>query len=76
MIDLTDKAFKLWCYLNKNQDNYIYFLSSVDALSFGISNDTAYDRSVKELIEKGYLKKIEGTKNDYIFFESKLIYSE
>lgn len=74
MNDLTDKAFKLWCYLNKNQNDYNFYLSKTDALQYGISNKSSYDRSVSELIEKGYLQELGN--NKYIFYENKNLYSE
>ena len=67
MIELKGETFKLWCYLNKNQDNHTFALSKVDAIKWGIGSKSSYDRAVKELIEKGYL--VETTSNHYNFYE-------
>ena len=64
---LSGEAFKLWCYLNKNQDGYAFNLSKADALRFGIGSESSYNRAVKSLIEKGYIKKYG---DQYIFFEN------
>ena len=55
MLDLKGEAFKLWCYLNKNQNGYKLALSKFDAISWGIGSKSSYDRAVRELKEKGYL---------------------
>ena len=57
-------ALKLWLYLSKNCDEYRLALSPKDCEKWGISKD-AYHAGVKELLEKGYLKKAE--QNQYIF---------
>ena len=49
------ETFKLWCYLNKNQNGYTLALSKVDALRWGIGSKSSYDRAIAELIQKGYL---------------------
>ena len=67
MIDLKGETFKLWCYLNKNQNNYTFALSRVDAIKWGIGSKSSYDRAIKELIEKGYL--VETSPNHYDFYE-------
>ena len=36
MLDLKGETFKLWCYLNKNQNGYTFALSKVDALNWGV----------------------------------------
>lgn len=61
---LNGEAFKLWCYLNKNQNGYIFNLSKQDALSFGLGSESSYNRAVKALIDKGYLIKV----NDLYMF--------
>ena len=68
MIDLKGETFKLWCYLDKNQNGYTFALSKVDALSWGIGSKSSYDRAVSELIEKGYLVNVCG--NKFNFFET------
>lgn len=67
MIDLKGESFKLWCFLNKNQDGYTFALSAVEAVKWGVGSRSSYNRAVKELIEKGYLVK--GSGNHYEFFE-------
>lgn len=67
MIDLKGESFKLWCYLNKNQNGYTFGLSPVDAIKWGIGSKSSYDRAVKDLVAKGYLVKTAG--NHYDFFE-------
>lgn len=67
MLDLKGESFKLWCYLDKNQNGYTFALSKVDALSWGIGSKSSYDRAVAELISKGYLVKTVG--NHYNFYE-------
>lgn len=67
MQDLKGETFKLWCYLGKNQDEYEFALSKVDAINFGVGSKSSYDRAVKELIEKKYL--VETSPNHYDFYE-------
>ena len=50
MLDLKGETFKLWCYLNKNQNGYTLALSKVDALRWGIGSKSSYDRAIAELI--------------------------
>lgn len=68
MQDLKGEAFKMWCYLNKNQQGFTFALSKVDALQWGIGCKSSYDRAIQELINKGYLVVIEG--NRYNFYET------
>jgi hypothetical protein len=75
MIELKGEAFKLWCYMAKNQNNHTFALSKVDAIKWGIGSKSSYDRAVAELIEKGYL--VETSSNHYDFYEmpnSEVIY--
>ena len=51
MLDLKGETFKLWCYLNKNQNGYTFALSKVDALKWGIGSKSSYDRAVAELVQ-------------------------
>lgn len=67
MIDLKGEAFKLWCYMSKNQDGYTFALSAVDAIKWGIGSRSSYDRAVKELVEKGYL--VETSPSHFDFYE-------
>ena len=65
--ELKAGAFKLWVYIAKNQNNFTFGLSNkAVAECFGIKKDQ-YDKAVKELIEKGYLIKINN--NEYVFKE-------
>lgn len=65
--DLKGESFKLWIYLSKNQDNYTFNLSKVDAMNFGIGSISSYNRAVAELVQKGYLQEIQ--KDEYNFIE-------
>lgn len=65
---LSSNGFKLWCYINKNQDGYTFGLSKVDVFNWGIGSKSSYDRAVKELIEKGFLVSTDKVDN-YIFYE-------
>lgn len=67
MIDLKGESFKLWMYIAKNQHNYTFALSFVDAVKWGVGSKSSYDRAVKELKEKGYL--VETSSNHYDFYE-------
>lgn len=67
MLDLKGETFKLWCYLDKNQNGYTFALSKVDALKWGIGSKSSYDRAIAELIQKGYLVNTQG--NCYNFYE-------
>lgn len=64
---LKPNAFKLWCYMAKNQNNYTFALSGADACSFCSFGKNTYLTSVKELIDAGYLVNTCG--NSYDFFE-------
>lgn len=65
--DLKGESFKLWIYFSKNQDNYSFNLSKVDAINFGIGSISSYNRAVAELVEKGYLQEVQ--KDVYNFIE-------
>lgn len=64
---LKPNAYKLWCYMAKNQNNYTFALSCVDACKFCKMSKPTYLTSVQELIETGYLVRTKG--NHYDFFE-------
>lgn len=68
MQSLKGEAFKLWMYLAKNKDDYVFSLSNVDALQWGVGSKSSYTRAIKELKEKGYLVLIQ--KNKYYFIEN------
>lgn len=62
-------AFKLWCYLRRNKDGYMFALSPADCEErFGIGLKQ-YRGAVAELIEAGYLELERG--NVYVFYEKK-----
>lgn len=64
MKELRNDSFKLWAYLNSNQDGFSFYLSKVDCNQAGIIN---YREAVKNLIEKGFLRSVGS--NDYVFYE-------
>ena len=67
MSTLKPNTFKLWCYMAKNQNNYTFALSCVDACNFCKMSKPTYLNCVQELIETGYLVNTCG--NHYDFFE-------
>lgn len=68
---LQSKAgLKLYLYLAKNQDKYIFALSSKDFEEWAGVAKSAYDTAVKELIDNGYLVKKAGHKQTYDFYEN------
>jgi hypothetical protein len=65
--NLSGNGFKLYCYFNKNKDNFQFALSSKDTMSaLQFSNKTFY-KCISELIENGYLAVINEGSNIYIF---------
>lgn len=65
--NLTGNSFKLYIYLLSNVNNYTSAFSPKDvADKYGISVDSARE-CFKNLVSKGYLNLIEGTKTKYIF---------
>lgn len=68
MMELRGETFKLWCYLNKNQEGYQFELSQKECEKRGIKKDVYY-AAVKKLVELGYLVPIEEGSNIYVFFE-------
>ena len=57
MRDLSPSAFKLWIYMGKNQNDYVFALSQKDVSeNTGLSSRTYYI-AVHELMDKGYLVK-------------------
>lgn len=66
---LSGNAYKLWHYIQKNQDGFQLALSSKHACTFcgfGKGRGT-YNRAVQELIENGYLVPEKG--DYYTFWE-------
>ena len=69
MYNLKGNTFKLWAYFVDNANGYTMDLYPIDFMSrSGVSKST-YDRSFKELEEKGYLKQSSKNKNYYLFSE-------
>lgn len=64
---LKANTYKLWCYMAKNQNNYTFALSCVDACRFCKFTKPTYLSCVNELIETGYLVNTNG--NHYDFYE-------
>lgn len=68
--NLDAGAFKLWNYFADNQSYYTFGLSrTAIENAYGIKK-RQYDNGIQELIEKKYLVKIEGTNNQYNFYEA------
>lgn len=67
MILLKPNTYKLWCYMAKNQNNYTFALSCVDACRFCKMSKPTYLGCVQELIETGYL--VQDGANHYQFYE-------
>ena len=66
--ELSGNAFKLYMYMAKNCDKYTSALSSKDATSVCGMCRSAYDRAIKEMIQKGYLYS-ENDNNIYNFHD-------
>ena len=64
---LKPNTYKVWCYMAKNQNNYTFALSCVDACRFCKMSKPTYLSCVQELIDAGYLVNTGG--NHYDFFE-------
>jgi hypothetical protein len=62
----TMGSIKLWLYLAKNKNEYIFDLSCAECEKWGLKPD-AFHAAVKELINKGYL--IHSKANEYVFVE-------
>lgn len=64
---LQSKAgFKLYMYLAKNQNDYKFYLSSSDFMSWAGVAYTAYTSAFNQLIQKGFLIQIQN-KTNFIF---------
>jgi hypothetical protein len=66
---LKPNTFKLWFYLGKNQNNYTFALSKVDAMRFCNISRSTYLAGINELIEYGYLVQDKNGTNHYNFYE-------
>ena len=70
--ELKGNAFKLWCYLRDNKDEYEFGLSNKDACDkCGFSRPT-YSAAVQEPIDKEYLVEVQLYENrgGYLFIET------
>lgn len=56
---LKPNAFKVWCYLCRNQTNYEFALSGMEVQTKCNMSDKTYRSAVNELIEKQYLVEVE-----------------
>ena len=64
---LKPNTYKVWSYMAKNQSNYTFALSCVDACRFCKMSKPTYLSCVQELIDVGYLVNTGG--NCYDFYE-------
>lgn len=69
MFNLSPSTFKLWCYFADNANGYVMDLYAVDFCSTAGVSYSTYQRSFKELVEKGYIIKSDKAKNTYLFRE-------
>lgn len=69
MKTLSPKAFELWIYLSKNQDNHFFWLSKVDFLSWSKIGTSSYYNAFNELKKEMYLVEKEKGSNQYDFYE-------
>ena len=69
MSSLTPKAFELWIYLSKNQDNHFFWLSRVDFLSWSNVGSSSYYEAFNELKRLGYLVEKGKNSNQFDFYE-------
>lgn len=61
-------AFKLWCYLDKNEDGFSLELSQKACADWGIKKDSYY-KARDALIEAGYLEEVGENSNVLVFHE-------
>ena len=64
---LKPNTFKLWCYMAKNQNNYVFALSCIDVCRICNMSKPTYLDCFKELVKCGYL--VETSNNHYDFYE-------
>ncbi len=72
MHTLTPKAFELWIYLSKNQNEFTFYLSKVDFLNWSNVKEQSYYNAFNELKEHNYLIPIDKEKpqpSKYNFYE-------
>lgn len=65
MLDLKGETFKLWCYLNKNQNGYTFALSKVDALKWGIGSKSSYVEPLRNWSRKAIIVNTRGITNNF-----------
>ena len=64
---LSDKGFKVWCYMAKNQNNQTFALSCEDVCEKCKMTKPTYLKCVQELIQSGYL--VVTSSNHFDFYE-------
>lgn len=69
----TKAGFKLYIYIAKNQNNYIFALSSKDFCEWSGVGIAAYNSAFSELVDNGYLIPKENNKQAYMFYEKSRI---
>ena len=69
MNKLKPNTYKIWDYLNKNQDKYTFALSKTDVMNFCKISRSTYFSSISELIETGYLVQDGDGSNHYNFYD-------
>jgi len=69
MTNLKGSGFKLWFYINKNQEKFRLELSQKACADWGIKKDSYYS-AVSELIEKNYLVPVSEGSNCFGFYEN------
>ena len=62
-------GFKLYMYLAKNKQNYIFALSSQDFMNCANCSKSAYTTAFNELVEKVYLIAKAGTETRFLFID-------
>ena len=65
MYNLKSNAFKLWCYLCDNSDQWQFDLYSCDFIRVAKVDSSTYQRAFDQLVEAGYL--IPSTKRDNVY---------
>ena len=68
--NLTSNEFKMFMYLSKNSEDYVYNLSQVDVEENTKLPRSTYYRVVDSLIEKGYLYQPDPQVNNWIFTQT------
>lgn len=71
--ELSPAAMKLFMYLAKNQDGYVFWFSSKDYCQTFDLADSTFRKAKKELLDKGYLKEKE---NNQVYFNTKPTFKE